>query len=91
MAVADGVLSGVVERHFDADDKAAWVERICADRGVPLSHAVAVGDSRSDLPTFARAGYSIALNADAAARAAATVSVDADDLRDLLPLLLARA
>jgi phosphoserine phosphatase len=84
MAVADGRLTGVVAKHFDAQDKAAWVSDVCAARGVPLAEAVAVGDSRSDLPTFEVVGKSIALNADEAARAAADVAIDTDDLRDLL-------
>jgi phosphoserine phosphatase len=47
------------------------------------------GNSRSDLPAFRRAGFSVALNADDAARAAATITVDTDDLRDVLSLLVA--
>jgi phosphoserine phosphatase len=91
MAVADGRLLGTVSRHFDADDKAAFVEDVCRRRGVSPSEAAAVGDSRSDLPMFARVGLSIALNADDGARAAATTTLDTEDLRDVLPLLLADA
>jgi phosphoserine phosphatase len=43
--------------------------------------------SSSDLMVFRSVGYSIALNADARARAAADVQIDTDDLRELLPLL----
>ena len=46
-----------------------------------------VGDSRSDLELFAAADVSVALNADAAARAAADVAVDASDLRAVLGVL----
>lgn len=88
MAVVGGRAAGTVTRHCDADEKAAFAAKLCADRGVALSAAAAVGDSRSDLPMFAQLGYSIALNADDAARAAATTAIDTDDLRDLLPLLL---
>jgi HAD superfamily phosphoserine phosphatase-like hydrolase len=87
MAVENGRLAGVVRRHFDAAQKAQFVERVCAERAVPTVRAAAIGDSRSDLPMFARAGFSIALNADDGARAAATLSLDTDDLRDVLPLL----
>jgi phosphoserine phosphatase len=90
MAVEDGRLSGVVAKHFDAGDKAAWVAAVCERRGIALEQAVAVGDSRSDLPTFDLVGKSIALNADQAAREAADVTIDTDDLRDLLPLLQER-
>jgi HAD superfamily phosphoserine phosphatase-like hydrolase len=88
MALEKGRLTGVVSRSFDAEDKAAFVDDVCARQGVPTSAAAAIGDSRSDLPTFARVGFSIALNADDAAREAATVSLDTEDLRDVLPLLL---
>ena len=88
MEVVEGRLTGTVSRYFDAADKAAFVEEVCARRGVSASDAAAVGDSRSDLPMFERVGFSIALNADPAARAAATTALDTDDLRDVLPLLL---
>jgi phosphoserine phosphatase len=88
LATVDGRLLGTVSRRFEANDKATFVEEVCARRGVPLSRAAAVGDSRSDLPMFERVGFSIALNADSPARAAATTALDTDDLRDVLPLLL---
>jgi phosphoserine phosphatase len=88
LAVADGRFTGAVARHCAAGDKADFVESVCERHAVPLSRAAAVGDSRSDLPMFERVGFSIALNADSAARAAATTALDTDDLRDVLPLLL---
>ena len=87
MAMDDGRLAGVVSRHFEASDKAAFVAEVCAARGVSTADAAVVGDSRNDLAAFEAAGFSIALNADAAAREAATVALDTDDLRDVLPLL----
>jgi phosphoserine phosphatase len=89
MAVADGRLRGTVSRHCEAEDKAAFVEAVCERRGLSPDEGAAVGDSRSDLPVFERVGFSVALNADATARAAATTALDTDDLRDVLPLLLA--
>ena len=83
-----GVLSGRVARHFDEHDKARFVRDWCSERSIPLSEVAAVGDSRSDVPLFALVGRSIALNATADARAAASVALDSDDLRDVLPLLL---
>jgi phosphoserine phosphatase len=87
MGAVDGRLTGEVTRHFDGEDKAEWVAQACESRGIPLAGAAAVGDSRSDLPTFAVVGRAIALNADEAAREAADTAIDTDDLRDLLPLL----
>jgi phosphoserine phosphatase len=89
MAVVDGCLCGAVSAHCDADDKAVFIQEVCASRGLRASSAAVVGDSRSDLPAFRRAGFSVALNTDDAARAAATVTLDTDDLRDVLPLLVA--
>jgi phosphoserine phosphatase len=87
LEVADGVLGGTVSRYFDEHDKLRFVEQWCADRGVPLDDVAAVGDSRSDLPLFRRAGRSVALNATPDARRAATCAIDTEDLRDVLPLL----
>jgi phosphoserine phosphatase len=87
MTVVNGCLCGAVSGHCDADDKAAFVEEVCATRGLRASLAAVIGDSRSDVPAFRRAGFSVALNADNAARAAAMVTLDTDDLRDVLPRL----
>lgn len=87
LAVADGVVGGAVTRYFDEHDKLRFVEEWCAERDIPLADVAAVGDSRSDLPLFGRAGRSIALNATPDARRAATCAIDTDDLRDVLPLL----
>jgi phosphoserine phosphatase len=84
MPVADGVLSGVVGRYFDEHDKARFVEEWCRQNGYSMSQVAAIGDSRSDVPLFRRAGMSIALNATADARAVATHALDTEDLRDVL-------
>lgn len=80
-------LTGRVTRHFDKYDKRAFVEHYCATRGLPLSSCIAVGDSHADIPLFQVVGFSIALNATPEARAAATVSVDADTLTAILEVI----
>jgi phosphoserine phosphatase len=87
MEANDGVLSGTVTRYFDEYDKARFVEDWCAQNGFSMSQVAAVGDSRSDVPLFRRAGTSIALNATPDAREAATHTLDTDDLCDVLALL----
>lgn len=87
MQVLDGVLSGTVSRYFDEHDKVWFVEEWCAQNGFSMSQVAAIGDSRSDVPLFHRAGMSIALNATPDARAAATRVLDTEDLRDVLALL----
>jgi phosphoserine phosphatase len=89
MTIVNGRLGGAVSGHCDADDKAAFIQEVCASRGLRPSAAAVIGDSRSDVPAFRRAGFSIALNADDAARAAAMVTLETDDLSDVLPLLVA--
>jgi phosphoserine phosphatase len=87
LRIADGVVGNHVSRYFDEHDKLRFVEEWCAERDVSLAAVAAVGDSRSDLPLFGRVGRSIALNATPDARHAATVVIDTEDLRDVLPLL----
>jgi len=87
MQAPDGVLSGVVSRYFDEHDKLRFVEDWCAQNGYSMSQVAAIGDSRSDVPLFHRAGMAIALNATPDARAVATHVLDTEDLRDALALL----
>lgn len=81
-------LSGHVSRYFDENDKSRFVEEFCRRKGLFLRECVAVGDSRSDVALFQKVGFAIALNATEDARKAATVSVDAQDLRVVLGLLV---
>jgi phosphoserine phosphatase len=87
MTTRDGVLTGDVIRYFDSIDKAAFVREWCRDSGIAMADVVAIGDARSDIPLFEMAGFSIALNATADARAAAAVTMDTHDLRDVLTLI----
>jgi phosphoserine phosphatase len=87
MPAPDGILAGSVSRYFDENDKACFVEEWCARNGYSIGEVAAIGDSRSDLPLFGRAGLSIALNATQDARAVATHCLDTEDLRDVLGLL----
>jgi phosphoserine phosphatase len=89
MAIVDGCLRGAVSAHCDAQDKAVFIQEPCASRGLLPSSAALIGDSRSDIPGFRRAGFSVAVNADEGARQAAMVALDSGDLRDVLPLLAA--
>lgn len=89
MAIHDATVTGTVTAYFDADDKLRFVADWCAANGYSLQDVVAIGDSRSDLPLFRHAAASIALNATPEARAAARHVIDTDDLRDLLPMLVA--
>lgn len=84
---SDGVPNGGVKRHFDEWDKLRFVESYCEANGIDLAECIAVGDSRSDVPLFEAAGFSIALNATPQAREAASVALDTEDLTDILALI----
>ncbi|MFH8371900.1 HAD hydrolase family protein, partial [Streptomyces sp. NPDC018031] len=79
--------TGRVARHFDEYDKRKCALALARELGLDPRSCAAVGDSRSDLPLFASVGLSVAFNASAGARAAATVTVDGGDLRGVLPVL----
>ncbi len=82
-----GNLVGTVSRHFDEFDKREFVARYCTSHGIDASEVVAIGDSRSDIPLFGWVGFSIALNATAVARTAASSVLDTNDLRDVLSVV----
>ncbi|MER7403815.1 haloacid dehalogenase-like hydrolase [Streptomyces sp. NPDC000070] len=79
--------TGRVARHFDEYDKRDFALAQARKLGLAPRSCGAVGDSRSDLPLFASVALSVAFNASAGARAAATVTVDGGDLRGVLPAL----
>lgn len=78
---------GTVAEHFDEYDKRDRALELAHRSGVPVSRCAAVGDSRSDIPLFEAVPTSLALNAGAATRAAATDAIDTTDLREILPWL----
>jgi phosphoserine phosphatase len=87
MGEMNGRLTGQVAAHFEERDKVRFVQEYGRKCGIDLSECVAVGDSRSDIPLFKEVGFAIALNATPQARAVSHVTLDTDDLRDVLPYL----
>ncbi|MEA2433093.1 MAG: phosphoserine phosphatase [Actinomycetota bacterium] len=83
----DGIIQGVVSRHFDAANKVGFVQDIAAGLGLSLQNVVAIGDSTSDIPLFRAAGLAIALNASDNAREVADLEFETRDLRDLIPAI----
>jgi phosphoserine phosphatase len=80
----DGRFTGRVARHFEREHKVDFVRGLCVRIGVPMTSVVAIGDGFSDLPLFEAVGFSVALNASAGARRAASAVVDSDDFVDAL-------
>ncbi|MFC8351084.1 HAD family hydrolase [Streptomyces sp. NPDC057280] len=87
LETAEGRFTGRVACHFDEYDKRDCALAQARELGLASRSCAAVGDSRSDLPLFASVGLSVAFNASARAREEATVTVDDDDLRGVLPVL----
>lgn len=71
-----GLFTGRVARHFEPEDKVAYVAEHCRRAGIGMDRVVAIGDGRSDLPLFKAVGFSVALNASSEARAAAQAAVE---------------
>jgi phosphoserine phosphatase len=88
LAVEDGALSGLVDGDIvDAAGKEASLREWAAERAVPLSRTIAIGDGANDLRMMAAAGLGIAFNAKPAVRAQADLVVGTVDLREVIPLL----
>jgi phosphoserine phosphatase len=87
LEAVDGHYTGRVAVHFDEYDKRDFALAQAGVLEVDTRACAAIGDSRSDLPLFASVGLSVAFNASAGARKAAAITVDADDLRAVLPFL----
>lgn len=88
LEAVDGVFTGRCATTLDEWGKRDFALGFCAKQGLDPLAAFAIGDSRSDLPLFRAVGASVALNASAAAREAATYECDTDHLVDALDLLL---
>jgi phosphoserine phosphatase len=85
LLVADGKLTGrVAEPVLNRHAKLATLKRVCADLGLPLSAALAVGDGANDLDMVRAAGLGVAFRAKPVVSAAARARVDHSDLRALL-------
>jgi phosphoserine phosphatase len=79
-----GILSGRVAQYFEPEDKVLFLREFCDSRGASMDQVVAIGDGQSDLPMFRAAGFSVALNASPAAKAAASAAVDSRSFLDAL-------
>jgi phosphoserine phosphatase len=79
------VLTGcVAEPILDRDTKLNTLISLAAERGLPLSTTLAVGDGANDLDMLQSAGLGVAFHAKPIVAAAARARVDHADLRALL-------
>jgi len=79
------VLTGAVaEPIFDRDAKLATLTHLAAEKGLPMSATMAVGDGANDLAMIGAAGMGVAYHAKPVVAGAARARVDFTDLRALL-------
>jgi phosphoserine phosphatase len=85
LIVEDGRLAGAVrEPILGRDAKLAALKRSAAERGLPLSASLAVGDGANDIAMIEAAGLGIAFHARPAVAARARRRIEHNDLRALL-------
>ncbi len=78
------LIGSVAEPILDRDTKLATLREIAAERRLPLSATLAVGDGANDLDMLGAAGLGVAFRAKPIVAAAARARVDHTDLRALL-------
>jgi phosphoserine phosphatase len=78
------LIGQVAEPILDRDTKLETLTRLAAERGLPLSATLAVGDGANDLDMLRAAGLGVAFRAKPIVAAAARARVDHADLRALL-------
>jgi phosphoserine phosphatase len=85
LLVENGSLTGLVrEPIVTGAAKLAALKRLAAERFLPLSASLAVGDGANDLPMIEAAGLGIAFRAKPAVAARARMRIDHGDLTALL-------
>ncbi len=81
---SEGTATGRVRKHVSEYDKVEFLASAADRYQVERSQVFYVGDSRSDLPAFDFAAFSVAINASEEARERATTCVNSDSLLDVV-------
>ncbi|MBV8654352.1 MAG: phosphoserine phosphatase SerB [Alphaproteobacteria bacterium] len=85
LVMADGRLAGTVRRPIvTRETKLDSLKTLSAERNLPLSATVAVGDGANDLPMLGAAGLGVAFRAKPTVAARARTRIDHGDLTALL-------
>ena len=83
----DDALTGAVQKPIvDKNTKRDRLSALAAERNLPLSQTIAVGDGANDLDMIRIAGFGVALHAKPAVAAEAGIRIDHGDLTALLYL-----
>ncbi|MCL6560195.1 MAG: HAD family phosphatase [Firmicutes bacterium] len=88
LGFTDERINGQVQIQVPWDGKPMYLSTICGLFGTTPAETAAIGDSHGDVPLFERVGLGIAVNAEPEVSAFAHVSLQCEDLRALLPVLL---
>ena len=96
LEVVDGKLTGRLLAQpwgdiCDGEEKRRKLEQVCAQRGVGVDRAIAVGDGANDLPMMRAAGLSVGYRAKPAVRQVVNVAIDEGGLDRLLEILTKKA
>ena len=88
LAFRGDVCTGEVEGEIiDAERKAEILRSLCADEGISLQQAIAIGDGANDLPMLAAAGLGVAYHAKPVVQASASHAISNFGLDGVLYLL----
>lgn len=86
--VQDGKLTGKIHGGIvGAERKAEYLKELCAEMGIGLEQAVAIGDGANDLKMMAIAGMGVAYHAKPKVQEMASCSLNYSGLEGLLSLL----
>jgi phosphoserine phosphatase len=85
--VKSGRFTGRITSHLGSSGKLDCLEEFCFRHGIDLEHAVAIGNSESDLGLFRRCRRSIAINYTDILEGQASEHIITDDLSDVIPIL----
>lgn len=86
--IVDGSFTGNIISYITAEGKIDCLTSYCSEQGTDTSDCIAVGDGSTDIPVFNICGGSIALNGNEKAKQSASISIDTDDLNDILDYII---
>lgn len=85
-----GNLLGEAEEVVTLKNKGLVLEKLCKEKNIAINNCAIVGESKFDVPMFKKAGLSIAfISKDSAVKEAADLVIDKEDLRKILPWIIA--
>lgn len=88
LEIKDGLLTGkVIPPIVNAESKAQLLESFAQELGISLNSVIAIGDGANDIPMLKKAGLGIAFNAKKKTQAAASASINQNNLAAILYLL----